>query len=134
MANKKEKKDVRVLIVEDNEKAGRLLVSILSKIYDRIIIAKDGEDALLLLNDFHMENKPFDVIVSDINMPRLHGLDLLNSVRKVDKDLPFIFVTAQKDEKLISKAQELGVDEYLFKPIDALSLIDTIDKVLNKNR
>jgi two-component system, response regulator, stage 0 sporulation protein F len=77
--------------------------------------AGSGEDALGRLAEIRPE---LIVILSDINMPGMDGLDLLNEVRRLRPELPVLMVTAYGDEERRRRADELGATAFLSKPID----------------
>ena len=92
--------------------------------------AQDGEEAYAL----YLKKKP-DIIIADIDMPKLNGLDLAKKIRQIDKNVKIIILTAHIDTAMLLKATELNLIKYLVKPItrrelnDVLSLaIDNIKK------
>lgn len=103
---------MRFLFVEDEESLQELYNLILSSIEVDFTIAKDGVEALELL-----ENESFDVVFSDIVMPNMNGFQLLEKVREKEiKVGQFIFITAQVDVSE-NHAQDLGADSILYKPL-----------------
>ena len=109
------------------------LVKILSKIFQQVIVAQNGGDALLLFKNALLNKEPFDVIISDINMPILDGIGFLEKVRKLDEQIPFIFVTAQLNLDSLLKIVKLDVNDYILKPIVIDDLLRSIKKVIKKN-
>ena len=112
---------LKVLYVEDDESIKNELTLVLLKFFGKVYTAKDGEDGLLVYVK-HKHN--IDLIISDINMPKLTGIEMLKEIRKVDKNLPIIFTTAYSDTEFYREAIRLRVYEYLIKPIDIRSLIE----------
>jgi len=112
----------RVLLVDDEPGMLQMLKTVLRQYGFVTEEAGDGRDAMELLG-----KRPFDVIVSDVNMPRYPGLEFLRSVREKDPDIPVIMMTGIKDRAHHMKAQTLNVSEYLVKneytPRDLLELI-----------
>ena len=101
--------------------------------YD-VLTAENGKQALELLND---EDTPRpDLIVSDIMMPYVDGLEFLQEVRKKEDwiTIPFIFLTARGEKSDINKGKKLGVDDYLVKPFDAPDLLVAVDSRLERQR
>ena len=127
------RKNLRILLVEDDYLTQKKLVRILSKRYKDIVVAKNGDDALKIYRDFYVKNRFFDLVISDINMPIMDGIELLENIREVDESLPFIFVTAQMDVSNILKSIKLDIDDYILKPIDIEVLFDGIDRVIKKS-
>lgn len=92
------------------------------------VIAKDGLEALEIL-----QNSPElpDVILTDVEMPRMDGYELLASLKKQKslREIPVIMITSRAGEKHRRKAFDLGVSEYLTKPFEDAKLIGTIKKL-----
>lgn len=127
------KKEIRILCIEDEIEAGLKLVKILSKYYKEIILAKNGEEALEIYRDSYLKSKPIDLVISDINMPIMDGIELLERVREFDEYLPFIYVTARLDLNVLLKLVKLDIVNYIQKPLDVDELLKTVNKiVLNK--
>lgn len=127
------KRNARILLVEDDTDTQVKLLKILSRVYDNIILAKNGDDALMILRDFYLRGKPFNLVVSDINMPIMDGVELLKNVRFIDELLPFIFLTAQLDVNQLLKVVKWDINDYILKPFEVNELLDSIEKTLNKN-
>lgn len=125
-------KNIRILLVEDDYHTQIKLVKILNRVYDDIVVAKNGDEALTIFRAYHLQNKSFDLVISDINMPIMDGINLLENVRQIDELLPFIFVTAQLDVDTLLKVVKLDIDNYILKPIDVNTLLQSIDKTIKK--
>jgi chemosensory pili system protein ChpA (sensor histidine kinase/response regulator) len=93
----------------------------------RVVTAKDGLDAIAVLS----ENQP-DVILLDIEMPRMDGYEFASHVRNGDRvpDVPIIMITSRVGDKHRARAIELGVNDYLGKPYQDAQLIDAIQRQL----
>ncbi|WP_321311750.1 response regulator transcription factor [Halarcobacter sp.] len=126
-------KNIRILLVEDDYHTQIKLVKILNRVYDDIVVAKNGDEALTIFRAYHLQNKSFDLVISDINMPIMDGINLLENVRQIDELLPFIFVTAQLDVDTLLKVVKLDIDNYILKPIDVNTLLQSIDKTIKKS-
>ncbi len=116
----------RILIVEDDVNLLEGVRTILELEYYDVLTAQDGVEALEVLG--RVTPLP-DVIISDIMMPRMDGIQLLDAVRKNIEwlSIPFIFLTARGDKADIIKGKRLGVDDYLIKPFDAEVLLSAIE-------
>jgi len=90
--------------------------------------AGDGKSASDIL-----ANTKFDMVISDWNMPKMDGLDLLKHIRSTPKlkDIPFLMLTSEANEENILKALEEGADQYITKPFKATMLEETIKKILS---
>lgn len=124
----KYKKTINIMYIEDDVLATTKLKNILEKYFNKIIIASNGEDAFE-----KMKNEPkIDLIISDINMPKMNGLEFLEELRKDNFDMPFIFVTARDEPDKMLKAIQLDINNYILKPINLQNLLSVIDKVIEK--
>ena len=95
----------------------------------RVITAKDGIDAEALLQ----EHTP-DVILLDIEMPRMDGYELASRIRNDERiaRIPIVMITSRTGEKLRAKAIELGINDYLGKPYQESQLLDAIEPLVGK--
>ena len=111
----------RILIVEDSATMRSLLASSLEELETPVKIAEaeSGFEALRLLPRFS-----FDLIVTDINMPDINGLELLSFVKNNVRyrDIPLVVVSTEGSERDRNKGLELGADHYLVKPFDPEAL------------
>lgn len=122
------KKNLTILYIEDDQITQHKLKNILGRYFNKIILASNGEDAF---EKIKTEPK-IDLIISDINMPKMDGLEFLEELRKFDSKIPFIFVTARDEPDKMLKAIQLDIDNYILKPINLENLLTIIDKVVNK--
>lgn len=119
-----------ILIAEDSAVTRAFLVSALEEMEDfEIVEASSGFEALKQL-----PRKKFSLIITDINMPDINGLELINFVKNnVNyQDIPLIVVTTEGAERDRQKGLALGADEYLVKPIDPQQLQSVVSKHLNR--
>lgn len=114
----------QILVVEDNTDVRQILARILEIEGYSVLEANDGQHALRMLNKI----KP-DLILSDINMPNLNGIDFYKTVR-TNPDwvaLPFIFLTSMDHPDDVRAGRQLGVEDYLTKPIDGVELVKIVN-------
>lgn len=113
-----------VLIVDDSISVRRSLQTLLEAKNLKVYAAKDGLEALNIL-----EEKTLDIVITDLEMPVMHGYELINRIRKDIrfKDLPIIVLTSRGTKKHQEKAIDLGADGFLVKPFDE----KTITELLN---
>ena len=114
---------VTILYVEDEKYAREETSEVFESFFKEVHVAKDGQEALDIYNNLIDNQKEIDVIVSDINMPNMDGLELLAEVRKISDDIPFIFTTAYEDSPKILKAIKHKVTSYVVKPVNISKLI-----------
>jgi DNA-binding response OmpR family regulator len=103
----------KILVVDDEVKACELLKRFLEKKGYEVIMSNSGEDALEKVKNL----KP-DIMLLDIKMPGMDGIEVLKLVREFDKYVGIIMVTAVKEEDVGREALKSGADEYITKPID----------------
>jgi YesN/AraC family two-component response regulator len=98
---------------------------------NNIIEAKDGETALLLLNDY---KTPFDLIISDLNMPGMDGFKLREEIGLMypEVKVPFQYISSTREQKVIEKANELSILELVQKPARAEELSEVLKMGINK--
>jgi DNA-binding response OmpR family regulator len=98
-------------------------VEYLTRVCKKVLEAKDGKEAIKLWR----EQKP-DIIITDISMPRLNGIDMASYIRAHDKDIQIIIATAHSDTEYLLKAVELQLVKYIIKPITKEKLIGALEK------
>jgi len=129
----KEKADKRVfaMVVDDSITVRRVTQRLLERNGMRVLTARDGMDAVALLQD----NVP-DIILLDIEMPRMDGYEVAAHVRNDPrlKDVPIIMITSRVGEKHRARAIELGVDDYLGKPYQEAQLLEAIAPLVERRR
>jgi len=126
--DKKLLKRLKLLFVEDDTVVREELQQLLSDFFGKIYIACDGQEGY----DLYLENKDdIDVILTDINMPRLSGIDMVKKIRKKDTKIPVFFGTAHSDNELLAEAIKLKVHDYLIKPIDVRHLLNMMNDLAN---
>ncbi|MBD5552703.1 MAG: response regulator [Desulfovibrio sp.] len=119
--------NMRVLIVDDFSTMRRIVRNILRQIgLNNVVEADDGTTAWDILN-----REKIDFIVSDWNMPKMTGIELLRKVRSSEQfaDTPFLMVTAEAQQENIIEAVQAKVSNYIVKPFTADTLQQKIDKI-----
>ena len=126
MANK----DISILVVDDIENMRKLITSMLFKLkFTRIMMAENGRDAWVKVQNHH-----FDLVISDFNMPKMNGLDLLKAIRSDPKvsNLPVLMVTAEAEKESIVEAAKHKVNGYIVKPFSPATLDVKINDIFKK--
>eukprot|EP01080_Neovahlkampfia_damariscottae_P000065 gene65-4314_t len=122
-----------VLIVEDHVVIQKCIKKIIEKMGPkRVIVASDGEEAL---KSFHLENN-IDIIISDLNMPKMDGFKLIQSIKSEDKakDIKIILCTGElNNSRLSSFVSEFKIDDVLLKPVSYKSLMNSLRNSLLKS-
>ncbi len=121
---------IRALVVDDSLPLRRSVMYALQRLGDVVCIeAGDGAEAIKKLGA-----GPFDVVLTDINMPLLDGLKLISHIRgepKLEK-LPIVVITTESAEADKERALKLGADAYLVKPVKAQEVLDAVTKLLHR--
>ena len=119
----------KILIIEDEEPIRRVLVRILKEEDDNFVIheASDGKLGLDLLN-----NESFDLVLCDIKMPKVDGIDLLQRTRKNNSTIPFIMLTGHGNIETAVESMKLGAYDFISKPPDLNRLINSVRNALEK--
>lgn len=113
-----------ILIIEDEVLLNNFLVEFMSAYFENVYSAFDGEDGFVL----YEEKKP-DVIMTDIDMPKMDGLSLCEQVRDIDNSTKIVILSAHTQRKNLFKAIKLNLVTFLVKPITYLELKETIDEI-----
>ena len=115
----------KIVVVDDEVKMQRIVQIMLSKMGHEAILAGTAEEALA-----HMEKEDVDLILTDMKMPSMSGIDLLNAVKKIRKDVPVIIMTAYGTIRNAVDAMKKGASDYILKPFDIDEMELAVSKVL----
>ncbi len=119
----------KILIVEDSQTMRGLIVSTIEALGNvEIIEAASGFHALKIL-----PRERFDLIITDINMPDINGLELVNFVKRSAqyKETPLFIISTEGSERDRDKGMQLGADEYLVKPFEPEKLLSLVKRYLH---
>lgn len=119
-------KPLRILYAEDEEGIRKNILKTLRYYSKEVYEATNGKEAL----DLYFEKKP-DIILSDIHMPLMDGIEFIKEVRKVDKTTPVVMITAHTEKKYLLEAVELHMEKYMVKPINTKMLFETLGKCID---
>jgi len=118
-------KTLNVLVVEDNQDSREQFVNMLGSLFDRIHTAVDGQDGLE-----KFKSGSFDLVISDINMPKMNGLEMIKKIREFDDKVTVMVVSAHNEDNFKSEAELVDVDDYLFKPISLPQFIEALTQMM----
>ncbi len=119
------KKAKRILLVDDHKNTRILLNELLSGIGYRVLEAKDGKEAMGLL-----EIGPIDLVMTDLRMPEMDGIQLTRAIRRIRPDLPIIVYSAYRFIDTAPVALKAGANEYLTKPFLQAKIEQTVERLL----
>jgi two-component system chemotaxis response regulator CheY len=125
-------KNMKILVVDDFSTMRRIVRNLLVELgFSNPLIqeADDGNNALTML-----KSQPFDLVVTDWNMPNMTGIDLLRAIRAEPslKGLPVLMVTAENNRDQIIAAAQAGVNGYIVKPFNAVTLKEKLTKIFER--
>ncbi len=122
---KKFAKNLTILYVEDNKEARDSTLELLKIFFNNIIIAHNGIEGL---NKF---NNNIDLVITDINMPKMNGLDMIQKIKEINKNIPILIISAHNETQYLMSSIKSDVYDYILKPIQTVEFINIISKILD---
>jgi len=120
--------NIQILLVEDNPDDVELTLDAFrdNHLVNRIIVARDGEEALEVL-----EKEKVDMILLDLKLPKIGGVEILRRVKSNSalKRIPVIVLTSSREEKDLVESYQLGVNSYILKPVDFEKFRETVSQI-----
>jgi len=120
-------KNLNILHVESDNRVRKSISKTLNIICKNIFEANSAENALTI----YSQKKP-DIIITDIDLPEMNGIDFVKKIREKNYAIPIILLTYYKDEKFLLEAVKLHLEDYLIKPVSFPKLIDGLEKCTRK--
>ncbi|RXJ69684.1 DNA-binding response regulator [Halarcobacter ebronensis] len=120
-----------ILLAEDEDDVRNSFKKVLLLYVDKVYLAADGQEAL----ELYTEHKP-DILITDLKMPKLNGLDLIKKIREENEEIPTIVTSAYTDQNFLLESIKLSLVEYVVKPIREANLSQLLErcaKILSKN-
>ncbi len=113
-------KTLKVLYVEDNKTTRDVALLLFGKFFDNICVAVDGKDGLeKFLESQKLEaSEHFNIIISDINMPKMTGLEMIQEIKKIDSYVDVILVSAYDEKNFLGESSHLNIMGYIYKPLE----------------
>lgn len=112
--------ETSILFVDDDIIIDNSIGHVLKHYFKEVYIATNGLDGIEIY-----KSKSPSIVVTDISMPRMNGLEMAKELKKIDQDLKIIFCTGHNEQSLIEQMSEFG-GHYLIKPADSIKLLETI--------
>ncbi|MCF6339978.1 MAG: response regulator [Sulfurimonas sp.] len=121
-------KDLSILFVEDHNDLRENVTEILSTFFKKVDYAINGEDALKKYKEYYdfYDKKYYDIIISDIRMPRLNGVELVEGIYNINPNQNIIIVSAHDDSKYLLPLINLGIEQFIKKPLDYQAFLKTL--------
>ena len=116
---------MKALVVDDASVARKMVGRMMTELGFEVIAAEHGQDALEKLET----SSPPDAVVTDWNMPVMDGVELAKALRSTEeyRNIPVLMISSEADPRRVAKALLSGVDEYLFKPVDAAMIRERLE-------
>lgn len=120
-------KDLSMLYVEDDISLREKTTVVFKNLFQHVDVAEDGVEGLELYNEFYEnEAKYYDIVVSDIQMPRLDGIGLTKEIYNINKKQKIIIISAYNDKEYLIELINLGVDVFMQKPLSSENLLQVL--------
>ncbi len=121
-------KSLKVLYVEDDIKLLDITSKTLSTIVAKLDSSFNGKDGLELFN-----SNEYDLIITDLEMPVMNGIDMIQNIRKINETIPIIVTTAYGEHtKEVMELNNMANVKYIMKPVDIMLLIKMVDECISK--
>ncbi|MGE4516077.1 MAG: diguanylate cyclase [Arcobacteraceae bacterium] len=126
MINKEILQNIKVLYVEDEVEVRNFTAKTIQAIVKELVVAENGQDGV----EKFKQNQDIDLIVTDINMPKMGGLEMCEAIQEINPNIPIVITSAHNDPDFLKKAIDIGVDAYAMKPVDLYQLLDCMIKAM----
>ena len=120
-------KNIKILYVEDEKALREITLNILEGFTKHQYVATNGLEGLAIFKQYQAE---IDLIITDVNMPEMNGLDMITQIKKINPNIPIIVATAFSNTEYLLKAINIGVDKYVLKPVDMKKLLQIMNQSL----
>ncbi len=116
-----------ILFVEDNEELRQTTAEILRNFFEKVDTASNGEEALVYFNKYR-----YDIVLTDIRMPRINGVSLIEEIYKLQSDQVIMVLSAHDESQYLFPLINLGIEQFIKKPIDFQDLLEAFYKAAKK--
>ena len=123
-------KNLTVLYAEDHAELRDITTDMISTFFQKITVAKDGEDALKAYKNYFLEeNKYYDIVLTDIKMPKMDGVTLIKKIYEIHPQQKTIVISAHDESEYLLPLINLGIGQFIQKPIDFTRLFDVLENI-----
>ena len=119
--------EFKVLYVEDDLEIQQEMLHYMSRFFKKIVTADDGVEGLKYYKKEH-----FDIVITDLSMPNMNGIEMLEEIKKINFDQIFLITSAHSESEYMMKAIKIGIDGYILKPFDYEQLNNELFKIVEK--
>ncbi len=129
----KQTKNLNVLFVEDYIPLREKIVEILEDFFKIVVETNDGEEGLQAYVKFKKEhNKAFDIVITDIRMPRRDGISLTKAIKKIDENQVIVVLSAHQETDYLMQLINLGIAQFIPKPVEPEKLLEIMSQISKK--
>jgi DNA-binding response OmpR family regulator len=129
----KQTKDLNILFVEDYIPLREIIVEILEDFFNIVVETNNGEEGLKAYIDFKKTHqKYFDIVITDIKMPKLNGISLTKSIQEIHGDQIIVVLSAHQETEYLMELINLGIAQFIPKPVEHEKLLEVISQVCKK--
>lgn len=123
-------RDISILFVEDDKEISKEMELLLQEIFNKISIAFDGIEAIEQYNSYHKQNNCYpDIIITDIQMPNMNGIELIKNIYKQNPNQKIIVLSAHNESEYLMELVNLGIYRFILKPMDYNNFLEVIYKI-----
>ena len=124
-------KSLKILYVEDDYKAREATVLMLENFFDNIVVAVDGDDGYeKYINYYKLNNCYVDLVISDINMPKMDGTEMCKLILTHNKDQHILMISAYNDSQRLQELLNMGVSNYIHKPLRIDNFLEVLQNII----
>ncbi|WP_149710551.1 response regulator transcription factor [Campylobacter concisus] len=116
--------NLTVLIVENEGDGKKIVQEVMRDKFEKVITAQNGDEGLKKFKKYNP-----NMVITDVFMPIMNGLDMAKSIKEISKDTPIIVFSTNSEKETLLKAIDVGIDKYVLKPIDLDDFLVTLEKV-----
>lgn len=122
-------KTLNVLYIEDDLKNQAIISKALELYCNEVIVASDGEEGLYF---YELNKELLDILVVDISLPKINGLEVIKKIRQIDKKIPIIITTAHTDKEYLLEALTYKLESYIVKPFSFEKLMSIFEEHIQR--
>ena len=116
--------NLTVLIVENEGDGKKIVQEVMRDKFEKVITAENGDEGLKKFKKYNP-----NMVITDVFMPIMNGLDMAKSIKEISKDTPIIVFSTNSEKETLLKAIDVGIDKYVLKPIDLDDFLVTLENV-----
>lgn len=119
---------LKLLFVEDSEDVREQTTQFLNNFFGDIVVCENGKEGFKAFKEKH-----FDVIITDLNMPVMGGMDMIKKIRQENSSIPILILSAHNEKRIIEETKLYNINGYIIKPIYIENYIDMLSKIKELN-